>query len=98
MAEPGPAGAFTPYPGGLKFDNMGIGGLVNYLANILSQPVQDKTGLTGRYTFSLELRPPEAVPGQLPQAVDVAWNCFFRGAGAARPESCSRSAFPPRYC
>ena len=54
-----------------KFDNMGIGGLVNYLANILSQPVQDKTGLTGRYTFSLELRPPEAVPGQLPQAVDV---------------------------
>jgi uncharacterized protein (TIGR03435 family) len=74
--EPGPTNVFTPLAGGLQFGNMGINGLVNYLANTLGQPVRDMTGLTGRYNFTLDFRPsdnrPDAVREQTPQAVDVA--------------------------
>ncbi|SPE42942.1 conserved hypothetical protein [Candidatus Sulfopaludibacter sp. SbA3] len=67
----GPTNVFTPYAGGLGFQNMAIVGLVNYLANVLGQPVRDMTALTGRYNFKLEFRPPDpgADPGT-PQAID----------------------------
>ena len=67
--EPGPTNVFTPYGGGLQFGNMGINGLVNYLANVLGQPVRDTTGLTGRYNFKLEFRGPDSQDGA-PQVVD----------------------------
>jgi uncharacterized protein (TIGR03435 family) len=38
--------------GGIVFQNTTLAGLVNTLANILDQPVIDKTGLTGRYTYN----------------------------------------------
>lgn len=69
--EPGPTNVFTPYAGGLRFGNMNIVGLVNYLANVLGQPVRDQTGLTARYDFSLELRPPDHGDSALPQVEDV---------------------------
>jgi uncharacterized protein (TIGR03435 family) len=40
--------------GRLAFANSPVSGLVNYLANILNSPVQDETGLSGLYDFSLE--------------------------------------------
>jgi uncharacterized protein (TIGR03435 family) len=40
--------------GRLTFANSLLAGLVNYLANILDSPVQDETGLSGSYDFSLE--------------------------------------------
>jgi uncharacterized protein (TIGR03435 family) len=69
--ETGPGNVFTPYGGGLRFGNMQIVGLVNYLANVLGQPVQDKTGLKDRYNFTLDFRPPETAGGAVPQAIDV---------------------------
>lgn len=41
--------------GRLAFANSQLGGLVNYLANILNSPVQDQTGLTESYDFSIEM-------------------------------------------
>jgi uncharacterized protein (TIGR03435 family) len=41
--------------GRLTFSNSQLGGLVNYLANILDSPVQDETGLSASYDFSLEM-------------------------------------------
>jgi uncharacterized protein (TIGR03435 family) len=38
----------------MSFRNMPVGGLVNYLANVLGSPVHDDTGLQGRYDFTLE--------------------------------------------
>jgi uncharacterized protein (TIGR03435 family) len=38
--------------GGIVFQNTTLAGLVNTLANILDEPVIDKTGLTGRYTYN----------------------------------------------
>jgi uncharacterized protein (TIGR03435 family) len=38
--------------GGVVFQNITLAGIVNTLANILGQPVVDKTGLTGRYTYT----------------------------------------------
>jgi uncharacterized protein (TIGR03435 family) len=68
--QPGATNVFTPYAGGLQFANMGINGLVNYLANILGQPVRDTTGLTGRYNFKLELRGPDGQDSG-PQVIDM---------------------------
>jgi len=73
--EPGATNVFTPVPGGLQFGNMALVGLVNYLANILGQPVRDTTGLTGHYNFSLDFRPrnggQDPAREQAPQAQDV---------------------------
>ncbi len=38
----------------LGFQNMYLAGLVNFLANMLGNPVLDNTGLDGRYNFTLE--------------------------------------------
>jgi uncharacterized protein (TIGR03435 family) len=47
----------------IAFRNMPLGGLVNYLANILGSPVHDDTGLKGRYNFTLEfVRPGRTAP------------------------------------
>lgn len=74
--EPGgPSNVFTPYNGGLGFHNMNLVGLVNYLANVLGQPVRDTTGLTGRYNFNLEFKPVDAGAAgatPVPQAADFA--------------------------
>jgi uncharacterized protein (TIGR03435 family) len=41
----------------LVFHHWPIGGLVNYLANVLDGPVQDGTALTGEYEFRLDHAP-----------------------------------------
>jgi uncharacterized protein (TIGR03435 family) len=57
LADP-PAGqaskAAVDDHGGIVFQNTTLAGLVNTLANILDQPVIDKTGLTGRYTYNFK--------------------------------------------
>jgi uncharacterized protein (TIGR03435 family) len=58
--QPGPANVFSPNSTGMVFRNMDFVGLVNYLANVLGQPVKNMTGLTGRYNFALEFRPQDA--------------------------------------
>jgi uncharacterized protein (TIGR03435 family) len=73
--DPGPTNVFTPHANGLGFHNMNLVGLVNYLANVLGQPVRDTTGLTGRYNFNLDFRLPENGPdagrgSPVPQAAD----------------------------
>jgi len=55
--QPGPPNVFTPTANRMDFHNMDMVGLVNYLANILRQPVKDMTGLTGRRNFALEFKP-----------------------------------------
>ncbi len=55
--EPGPVDVFTQTENGMTFHNMSTTGLINYLANILRQPVKDVTGLTGRHNFALEFKP-----------------------------------------
>lgn len=42
--------------GAVVFQNATLAGLVNTLANMLDQPVVDRTGLTGHYTYTLDLR------------------------------------------
>ena len=78
--EAGPVNVFSYPAGGMGFHNMYLVGLVNFLANVLGQPVRDQTGLTGRYDFKLELRPPDPAPNTagnpVPQAVDVAGIVF----------------------
>lgn len=71
--QAGPTNVFAPNSTGMVFQNMDFVGLVNYLANVLGQPVKNMTGLTGRYTFALEFRQPEPAPvpaggNQLPRA------------------------------
>lgn len=60
--QAGSTNVFIPNSTGMVFTNMDFVGLVNYLANILGQPVKNMTGLTGIYNFSLEFRPPEPSP------------------------------------
>jgi uncharacterized protein (TIGR03435 family) len=76
--DPGPVNVFTPRGGGLDFHNMALVGLCNYLANVLGQPVRDNTGLTERYNFFLEFRPPDAGPNPpaVPQAEDFSGLVF----------------------
>ena len=79
--EPGPTNVFTPHANSLGFHNMNLVGLVNYLANVLGQPVRDMTGLNGRYNFNLEFRPPETGPdagrgSPVPQAADFSGIVF----------------------
>jgi uncharacterized protein (TIGR03435 family) len=52
----------------IAFRNMPVGGLVNYLANMLGSPVHDDTGLKGRYNFTLEFVRPgrTAAAGESP--------------------------------
>ncbi len=42
--------------GAVVFQNTTLAGLVNTLANLLDQPVIDRTGLTGRYTYNFNSR------------------------------------------
>jgi uncharacterized protein (TIGR03435 family) len=79
--DPGPVNVFTPHAAGLGFHNMNLVGLVNYLANVLGQPVRDMTGLNGRYNFNLEFRSPETGPdpgrgSPVPQAADFSGIVF----------------------
>jgi uncharacterized protein (TIGR03435 family) len=69
--DPGPTNVFTYRGNALEFHNMNIVGLVNYLANVLGQPVRDMTGLTGRYNFTLELKAPESGAGAVATPVDI---------------------------
>jgi uncharacterized protein (TIGR03435 family) len=48
------SGAQRGVTAGMVLPNQPIVGLVNLLANILDLPVQDMTGLTGRYDFTLD--------------------------------------------
>jgi uncharacterized protein (TIGR03435 family) len=49
--------------------DMGIGGLVGMLSRMLGRPVSDKTGLTGKYDYTLTFtpEPAQAVSGAPPQ-------------------------------
>jgi uncharacterized protein (TIGR03435 family) len=69
--DPGPANVFTYRGNALDFHNMNLVGLVNYLANVLGQPVRDMTGLTGRYNFTLELKAPDPGAGAVATPVDI---------------------------
>src|SRR5262245_20312893 len=55
LAKNGEKADVTLDKGRLTFANSLLTGLVNYLANILDSPVQDETGLSGSYDFSLEM-------------------------------------------
>ena len=72
--ESGPSNV-APHDGGLEFHNAGLGGLVNWLANVLGEPVRDATGLSGRYDFKLVLRrdesPSSGGASAVPQPRDV---------------------------
>lgn len=69
--DPPGAPAFTPgraqFGAGFVFKNMPVGGLVNYLANVLGSPVHDETSLTGRYNFELDF----VRPGRAAQTADA---------------------------
>lgn len=72
-AEPGQTGpnVFSPSATGMVFRNMDFVGLVNYLANVLGQPVRNATGLSGRFNFALDFRPTDPAPSgpnSLPRA------------------------------
>lgn len=69
--DPGPTNVFTYHGNALGFHNMNLVGLVNYLANVMGQPVRDMTGLTGRYNFTLELKAPDPGPGAVATPVDI---------------------------
>jgi uncharacterized protein (TIGR03435 family) len=62
---------FTPGVA-MSFRNMPVGGLVNYLANMLGSPVHNDTGLTGRYNFTLEF----VRPGRTAAAGETAPDLF----------------------
>jgi uncharacterized protein (TIGR03435 family) len=57
-------------------NNSGIGALVGMLSSMLGRPVRDKTGLTGKYDFTLTFTPeptqpvPGASPPEAPPTVD----------------------------
>ena len=76
--DPGPTNVFTYHANGLGFHNMNLVGLVNYLANVLGQPVRDMTGMNGRYNFNLDFRPPDSGPesSRVPQAGDFSGIVF----------------------
>ncbi|MGC4050159.1 MAG: M56 and DUF3738 domain-containing protein [Paludibaculum sp.] len=50
-------------PGQLTAENMGLDGLANHLSRLLSRPVLDRTGLTGRFNFQLEWTPDNELEG-----------------------------------
>jgi uncharacterized protein (TIGR03435 family) len=59
-AKPDEPSAVTPgTPGTLVFQEQGMLGLVNTLANMLDMPVDDMTNLAGAYDFTLEWFPPD---------------------------------------
>ncbi|WP_321473156.1 M56 and DUF3738 domain-containing protein [uncultured Paludibaculum sp.] len=50
-------------PGQLTGQNMGLDSLANHLSRLLSRPVLDRTGLTGRFNFQLEWTPDGEMEG-----------------------------------
>jgi bla regulator protein BlaR1 len=61
-------------PGDMNFRAAHIGVLAEFLSGIMGRPVQDKTGLTGRYTFDLKwaLGENDVVPPEFAQPKDHA--------------------------
>jgi bla regulator protein BlaR1 len=61
-------------PGDMRFRAAHIGVLAEFLSGMTGRPVQDKTGLTGRYTFDLQwaLGENDVVPAQFAQPPDPA--------------------------
>jgi len=54
-------------PGRWDATNQGVGALIGMLSSTLGRPVRDKTGITGRYDYTLVFtEPPEPVPGVSP--------------------------------
>src|SRR5215813_12308745 len=41
-------------PGDMNYHAASMGVLAEFLSGVFGRPVQDKTGLTGRYTFTLQ--------------------------------------------
>lgn len=50
-------------PGQLTAENMGLDSLAHHLSRLLSRPVLDRTGLTGRFNFQLEWTPDGEMEG-----------------------------------
>ncbi len=57
-----PPGARVGGKGRMLLYNQPMAGLVNLLANLLNLPVQDRTGLKGRYDLTLEWTPDPSNP------------------------------------
>ncbi len=55
--KPKMRGRITMGSGFVKLEDMPVSGLVNQLGYALDRPVIDKTGLTGKYDFSLKWKP-----------------------------------------
>jgi uncharacterized protein (TIGR03435 family) len=64
-------------PGHLTAENLGLDSLANHLSRLLSRPVLDRTGLSGRFNFQLEWTPDGEIeggpraPGQSEKAASV---------------------------
>ena len=80
------AAGFNAVMNGLIFHKMPIAGLVNYLANLAGSPVQDLTGLTGLYDFSLDLTPSAVVQFEPQGRVPPIVNRFVRVSGAVEEQ------------
>jgi uncharacterized protein (TIGR03435 family) len=79
--------AFKAVMNGLIFQKMPIAGLASYLANLAGSPVQDLTGLTEFYDFSLDLTPPPAAqPERQEGNVPLVVNRFIRVSTAVEEQ------------
>ena len=61
-------------PGDMKYRDAPMGLLAQFLSGVFGRPVQDKTGLTGRYTFTLQwaLGENDSVPPEFARPPDPA--------------------------
>jgi uncharacterized protein (TIGR03435 family) len=79
--------AFKAVMNGLIFQKMPIAGLASYLANLAGSPVQDLTGLTELYDFSLDLTPPPGAQPELQEGnVPLVVNRFVRVSTAVEEQ------------
>lgn len=72
--DDGDAAPIGGRPGDMTFRSAPLGALAEFLSAILGQPVQDKTGLPGRYSFTLKwtIGDTEQIPPQFERAPDPA--------------------------
>lgn len=78
QAKPDDTAAFQQGDAGLSFQKTPVVTLVNYIANVLDAPVDDKTGLKGFYNYELEWPREQAAPNQPLDRLDYLMQAIAR--------------------